>query len=566
MLWEMPAEPSFTAQIYDPTHEQSHRRFVKVWRIGAAKENITYFEPGIGLLGWGNSRHVAYAVESQLYARAFCFQVNEGAPHFWVEIDTCFVSVALWQAAYRKLQELFPTLRPSQLMITANHTHAAPGGYSYHLLYHLNTPGFHAGVFEKILNGIVNSAKSAFENRIEAELFFNFSSYPTEVPIAFNRAMEAYLKNPMASTNKPEAAVDRTAYQLNIHPGGHFINWFGTHTTTIQEENLCISSDHKGYASELCEEASRAIAAFAQTTAGDVTPNHFTFPGVRVRRGPTPNPFENRRLIGRYQAEMSQKLLREQGEKLSPHLKAWWRWVDFSHVEVEEPYTRGMGRGTTGPGAIGVAFIGGTAEGGGVSSEWVRILTILTRLRGLSNPPIHGTKPILIESVTKKIFGTRRWDTLPLPSTDPVAKYLHWLGRQRGRYVPFPLTPQVLPLQVWQLDSIAIVALPMEPTTMAGQLIRERLSGLLAPRGVRHIIVQGYSNGYAGYLTTYWEYQYQRYEGAHTHFGKFTLAAVEKLLSEMILDKGESAEEPPFIPLEQARKVLFTYEVARSIQ
>ncbi len=535
-----------------------------MWSVGAARSNITYFEPGIGLLGWGSSRHVAHTIESQLYARAFYLSVEGVSPHFWVEVDSCFISVALWQEVYRRLREHFPSLEPAQLMLTANHTHAAPGGYSHHLIYHINMPGFHAGVFERMASGIVESALEAYRRRAPAEVIFSAEAFPPEVPVAFNRAMEAYKKNPMAQTDRPELAVDRTAYQLTFRPSGHIINWFGTHTTTIQQQNLCISSDHKGYAAELCEEEG-IVAAFAQTTAGDVTPNYFSFPGVRVRRGPTPNPFENRRLVGRYQAEMARQLAKE-GEPVPPVLRSWWRWVDFSAVTVDEPYTRGTGRGSTGPGALGPAFLGGTAEGPGIPPEWVRLLTLTARLAKLTDPLVHGNKPLLIESVSKRIFGTRRWETLPLPATDSAVKYLHWLGRQRGKYVPLPLTPQVLPVQVWQVGSVAIVALPMEPTTMSGILLRERLAPLLQPYGVRHIIIQGYSNGYAGYLTTYWEYQYQRYEGGHTHFGKYTLAAVEQTLSELIEGRGTAAAEPPYLSLEQAQKVLFTHEVARAIR
>lgn len=535
-----------------------------MWQVGAAQVNITYFEPGIGLLGWGSSRHVAHTVESQLYARGFCFQVEGSPPHFWIEADICFISIALRQEVFLRLKSHFPELAEANLMLTANHTHAAPGGFSHHLLYHISTPGFHVGVFERYASGIVEAALQAYAARKPAKVVFSQAEFPPEIPLAFNRAIEAFKKNPMAWTDRPELAVDRRAYQLSIFPSEHLINWFGTHTTTIQEDTRCISSDHKGYAAELCEEGT--VAAFAQTTAGDVTPNHFRFPGIRVHRGPTPNPFENRRIIGRYQAEMAKSLLKMDGEEMPPILRSWWRWVDFSAVEVEEPYTRGKGRGRTGPGALGPAFIGGTAEGGGIPSEWVRIISVLARLRGLIDPEVHGTKPLLIESVSKRIFGTTRWDTLPLPPADPAVKYLQWIARQGGKYVPLPLTPQVLPVQIWQIGAMGIVALPFEPTTMAGKLIRQRLEPLLSPLGIRHIIIQGYSNGYAGYLTTYWEYQYQRYEGGHTLFGKYTLAAVEKVLVQLLKGEGEAAVPPSYISIEQAKKILFTYELARAIR
>jgi neutral ceramidase len=539
-----------------------------VWKVGAAKADITYFEPGIGLLGWGSSRHVAYTVESSLYARAFVFETETEGPYFWIEVDLCMATVAVYQEVYRRLFSAFPNLQMGHLLITANHTHAAPAGYSYHLLYHINTPGFHRGVFEKIVSGIVEAAHKAYQNRQPAQLFYAEEAFPPHVPIAFNRAMPAFLKNkgidPKLSDH-PELAVDRTAYQITIHPTGHLINWFGTHTTTIQEMNLCISSDHKGYASELCENGHQRIAAFAQTTAGDVTPNNHAFPGLRVRRGPTPNPFENRRLIGQYQADMAQRLA-QKGEPLPPILRNWHTWVDFSRVAVEEPYTRGRGRGQTGYGAIGPAMIGGTAEGGGVPPEAVRLISLLARLRGLIDPAIHGNKPILIDTVSKRIFGTRRWESLPLPPTDPAIRYLQWIARQRSKYVPFPLIPQILPVSIWQIGSVGLITLPFEPTTMAGHLIKDRLKPLITPLGIQHLIVQGYTNGYAGYLTTYEEYQYQRYEGGHTPFGKFQLAAVEKVLSELLTGTWKGVPAPPHLPPDEAEKVLFTYEVARRLR
>jgi neutral ceramidase len=101
---------------------------------------------------------------------------------------------------------------------------------------------------------------------------------------------------------------------------------------------------------------------------------------------------------------------------------------------------------------------------------------------------------------------------------------------------------------------------------MAGHLIKDRLKPLTTPLGIQHLIIQGYTNGYAGYLTTYEEYQYQRYEGGHTPFGKFQLAAVEKVLSELLTGTWEGVPAPPHLPPDEAEKVLFTYEVARRLR
>ena len=41
----------------------------------------------------------------------------------------------------------------------------------------------------------------------------------------------------------------------------------------------------------------------------------------------------------------------------------------------------------------------------------------------------------------------------------------------------------------------------------------------------RYVVVAGYSNDFAGYVTTWHEYQLQQYEGGHTLFGPWTEAA-----------------------------------------
>ena len=51
--------------------------------------------------------------------------------------------------------------------------------------------------------------------------------------------------------------------------------------------------------------------------------------------------------------------------------------------------------------------------------------------------------------------------------------------------------------------------------------------------GVNTVQIAGYSNGYHGYLTTFEEYQVQAYEGAHTVFGQWTLAAYQTVLADL---------------------------------
>ncbi len=87
--------------------------------------------------------------------------------------------------------------------------------------------------------------------------------------------------------------------------------------------------------------------------------------------------------------------------------------------------------------------------------------------------------------------------------------------------------PSVLPIQVIQVGTLAIVGLPFEPTTMVGHRLRAQVRQQLAAKGVDTVVVAGLSNSYAGYLTTREEFEMQHYEGASNEFGPWTLGAVQ---------------------------------------
>jgi neutral ceramidase len=66
----------------------------------------------------------------------------------------------------------------------------------------------------------------------------------------------------------------------------------------------------------------------------------------------------------------------------------------------------------------------------------------------------------------------------------------------------------------------------------------------LADLGVTEVVALGYANAYAGYVTTPEEYAEQDYEGASTHFGKWTLPAYLTLLKELAGELRSGAHSP----------------------
>jgi neutral ceramidase len=105
-----------------------------------------------------------------------------------------------------------------------------------------------------------------------------------------------------------------------------------------------------------------------------------------------------------------------------------------------------------------------------------------------------------------------------------------------------PWTPQILPIQLVIIGDLAIAAFPGEITTVAGWRLRATIQEVLAKRGIKNVMVSCYANAYCGYVTTYEEYQCQQYEGGHTVFGEWTLAAFQTKFKELALQLLEKVE------------------------
>jgi len=156
------------------------------------------------------------------------------------------------------------------------------------------------------------------------------------------------------------------------------------------------------------------------------------------------------------------------------------------------------------PAAIGVSMLAGTQDGEGFGEQGVSCESLQQRLPDVLcdflTTTCQGVKPIVLQTGNKK---------------------------------PYPWTPTILPIQIVRIGHLYIIALPFEPTTMAGRRFRELVAKQLPADPSNKIVIAGLSNAYAGYLTTHEEYQLQRYEGASTLFGPWEQAAVSQELASL---------------------------------
>lgn len=543
------------------------------FKVGVGKADVTGFVYGIGMMGYGMSFNIVKDIETNLYARAYVIS-NGTNKVCWVNSEICFYTIALKNAIVNKIQNLYPhwNYSDANLLLSAQHTHSGPGGYSHHILYNLTIPGFQPTVFNAIVNGTIKAIEAAENNLQDANLHFAKSNFDDAIAeLAINRSINAYNKNPEVETkigsNNAHLAIDRCMKLLYISNQNKLpigaINWFGVHTTSLSNDNSRICSDNKGYAATYLEEKMSTlnpnfIGAFAQDTAGDVSPNFKWDAEKNWTRGKYRNDFKSAAHNGKLQFIKALELIEQaqNNNPLSNTIDYEIVYVDFSDIKIDWQFANGKKGLRTVPAAQGFSFFEGTKEGPGIGKAlatagrfasnliWMYEKTLfkLWHLRDHKTAididmkyKMHGRKHIVLEVNSGKIMGTFQIKNMILPAAaDPTIKHFKLLD-QIGLTKRTPWVPRILPIQIIIVGKIAVLGIAAEITTIAGKRLQETVLNILKHRGVTEVILSTYTNGYSGYITTPEEYDCQLYEGGHTIFGKYTLPAYQTKFKELAL-------------------------------
>ncbi|KAK8596258.1 hypothetical protein V6N12_064757 [Hibiscus sabdariffa] len=296
------------------------------------------------------------------------------------------------------------------------------------------------------------------------------------------------------------------------------------------------------------------VSAFCQTNCGDVSPNvlgafcidtglpcdfnHSTCGGKNelcYGRGPGyPNEFESTRIIGERQFNKAVDLFNKASEQLKGKVDYRHTYLDFSQLEVTIPKAGGGSEVVkTCPAAMGFAFAAGTTDGPGAfdfkqgddkGNPFWRLVRNLLKTPDKKQIDCQHPKPILLDTGEMK--------------------------------TPYDWAPSILPIQIFRIGQLVILSVPGEFTTMSGRRLRDAVKTVLTSSGHGefgsniHVVIAGLTNTYSQYITTFEEYQVQRYEGASTLYGPHTLSAYiqefQKLASALI--KGQPVEPGPQPP------------------
>lgn len=481
--------------------------------VGRGMSDITGEAAEVGMMGYAAISQVSAGIHMRQRARAFIVvdQAN-GKRSVFVNNDLGMVFQGVQQAVIRTLQSKYGSLYGADnIILSATHTHGGSGGFSHYALYNFTTYGYNKRTFDAIVGGIVAAIDKAHRDLKPGSIAIGKGEL---LDASNNRSLPAYQRNPQSERERWNRHIDPDMTVLRFKQGNAdvgVISWFATHGVSMTSSNRLLSPDNKGYAAWRWEHELKGVrynadsdfvAAFAQSNAGDMTPN-LNLDGT----GPTANEFDNTRIIGERQLQKALAIYNGALEPLSGPVDYRQRYVDFSRVNVAANFADGTARSTC-PAALGSAFAAGTEDGRGMDGFDEGDLAgnpFFMALGGIVTPApqwvrdCHGIKPVLLATGTQS---------------------------------PFPWSPEVLPVSIVRIGQLAIVAGPGEFTVMAGRRVRDTVKAALGD-SVKHIVFAGYANAYAGYVTTPEEYDAQHYEGASTHFGKWTLGAYQQSYHEL---------------------------------
>jgi neutral ceramidase len=477
--------------------------------VGTGIADITGEAAEVGMMGYAVLEQKTSGIHQRQRSRAFVFvDQASGERVAIVNTDLQGVFQSVQQAVLRRLAARYGTRYTDRnVLISATHTHAGPGGASHYALYNITVLGFQEKTFNAIVDGIVDSIVQADGNLRPGSLAAGRTML---TDASAQRSRPAFDANPDKGVFP--LGIDPNLTALRVRQGGTdvgAISWFATHGTSMTGKNTLISGDNKGYAGYAWEhdragvryrdgDRPEFVAAFAQSNAGDMSPNLNLRPGS----GPTENEFDNTRIIGTRQVDAAARALAS-ATPLTGGIDSRQRWVDMSRVQVNGRFTTDGATHTTCPAAMGTAFAAGSSEDG-PAVAWVK--------EGGSGNPFLKALGGLIFDIPESLR------TCQAPKEVLIAP---------GTTKPYPWTPELLPLQLLKVGRLHLAAVPAEFTIMAGYRLRRTVADELRVP-VTDVILAGYANSYSGYVTTPQEYDQQHYEGGSTQFGKWTLGAYQQ--------------------------------------
>lgn len=543
--------------------------------IGLGKGDITGPVVEINFMGYADPGQLGTGVRQRLYSRAFIIGNPENPRDrvVYLVLDTQSGDTAVRNGVLEALEDAGPEYAMygrHNIALTATHSHSGPGAWLNYLLPQITSKGFNKPSYQAIVDGAVKSIKEAHARLAPGRLSVGSIDI---LDANVNRSPWSYLANPAEERQRYKYDADKTMTVLRfsqITESGEakdvgVFTWYATHGTSVLANNTLVSGDNKGLAAYFFEQSTNDpsfVAGFSQANVGDVSPNIL---GAYCEYGPQEgelcdfetslcggrtNPCHSRGPywgrndagtascyeIGRRQYEGARRLF-DDPTAFAPIrgqvVKSFHQFVDFSQLEFT------LANGTvarTCPAALGYSFAAGT-------SDWPGSFDFKQ-----GQPHDHNANPLW------SVVGNR------IAQPNETQKACHRekpilldVGESES---PYAWSPNIVDIQLFRIGHFFIIAAPGEASTMAGRRWREAIHSAAADRfssdlqAAPLVVLGGLANTYAHYIVTPEEYTRQRFEGASTLFGPWTLDAHIHLTLQRLpyLARDAATALPPLAP------------------
>jgi len=521
--------------------------------VGVGKGDITGPVAEINFMGYAEPAQLGSGVRQRLYSRAFIIGNIEDPQErlVYLVLDAHCGDTGIRNGILEGLQDLgreYAMYGQHNVAVTGTHSHSGPGGFLNYLLPQITSKGFHKPTYQAIVDGAVASIVQAHERVAVGRL----SIGEVELKDAnINRSPSAYLANPAAERARYASNSDTTMTVLRL---AHTVDsgtdtkdvgiltWFPTHGTSMYANNTLATGDNKGVAAWLFEKSTGDadfVAGFSQANLADVSPNvlgaycesgeqkgelcdfETSLCGGVAKACHSRGPYFGRNDAGAascYEIGMRQYQtaldLVSDASAFSPVkggvVRSLHQFVDLSNYQFELP------NGTevrTCSAALGYSFAAGTSDYPG-NFDFKQ-----------GQPNEHNANPMwsLIGNRIHKPNSTMR-------ACHQEKVILFDVGESS---FPYDWSPNIVDVQLFRVGQLFMIVAPGEVSTMAGRRWKEAIqtsartvvSDIAASGQEPVVVLGGPANTYTHYITTPEEYTQQRFEGASTLYGPYTLDA-----------------------------------------
>lgn len=546
------------------------------------------------MMGYADTKQLGSGLRQRLYSRAFIVgDIEHPEDRFvYLVLDTQSGDTAVRYGILDGIAGLgkdFAVYGQHNVAVTGTHSHSGPGAWLNYLLPQITSKGFDKQSYKAIVDGAILSIQRAHRSLQPGYLTVGSTKV---LGANINRSLYAYLANPVEerarynSSSEDDGSVEKDLTLLKFQRASDgkntgVLTWFPTHGTSMLGNNTLISGDNKGVAADLFEKsvsgdkniAEGFVAGFSQANVGDTSPNilgawcedgtgqqcsfknstcsdgksqycHARGPFFRVKDNGAASCYE----IGRRQFQPAKELydvidlkgVQVQGSSV----KSFHTFQDMSNFSF--PLANGTYTHTC-PAALGYSFAAGTSDGPGAFD--------FTQ----NDPNAPNASPVwrVVSGIIKEPSEEQKRCHFPKPILLDVGEIT----------TPYLWTPNVVDVQVLRVGQLVIIVSPGEATTMAGRRWKEAIhksAASLALSGSSAdpvVVIGGPANSYTHYIATPEEYGIQRYEGASTLYGPYTLDAYINLtLSYLPYLSSSSKSQPlpgPFPPDNSNRSLSF---------